>query len=217
MQSLHGRKCHGHRVYVTPIVAASPSKSNDASETLKVSAEPLPPNEPPSPPPPPIAGSLNSFKVNLKLKTTRNLAPTSTKFYDQPIVIIDENPTSADKVKTSSFCLSSTENNTSSVCPPSSNSNLSRRKSVSEKRKPLESPEKNDQVKGLNSNSISRRKLRKKGSQSELKEKKSKSWEIVLSNIESVLALFIADVIFMSDFVQKDRKIVLRKVYLAEK
>ena len=157
MKSLHGKKCYGNRIYITPVVAASPSKCTTAEEDSSRSA-PLPLlRNPPSPPPAPMAGYLASCQVKLKLKTTRNLAPALTKFYDKPVVIIETEPASDG------------EDSINSDSPSSTKPNINRRKSVSEKRKPLESPDKCDQENGLKSDLKKTRKLRKKENQSRQK------------------------------------------------
>ena len=118
------------------------------------------------PPEPPSPGFISSKQVNLKLKTTRNLRPTSTKIYDLPIVIIEDSSliietASTDNGKDNNVPVSPGIQSKIELFDQNNKSTEIRRTSVSEKRKVQDSPEKNDQdVKKSDQNST--KKLRKK-------------------------------------------------------
>ena len=110
MENMHGKKFLGKKIFITPIVAASPSKlatatavksgSSSLSATSTVSTSSLtppysgaahqgPPPPPPPPPPPLPTSSAGVRPPQLKLKTSKSLAPTTVRVSSSPVVIIE--------------------------------------------------------------------------------------------------------------------------------
>ena len=172
MENMHGKKFLGKKVFITPIVSASPVKAKPASDVSSSSSSGLPaapvsarpgpsPSSAPVPPAPPPPTSAKST-VKIKLKTTRNLKPTSTKLCLVPVVIVqppekipDLVPSSGsgsdsgsdsgsehDGAKGGATPVSPSIQDKIDIFDPTATS--SRRTSVSEKRKHIESPEKTD-------------------------------------------------------------------------
>ena len=133
MESMHGKRILNKKVFVAPIVAQSPVKSNLVESSM---------NGPPIPPPPPDA-LFKKVLSTLKLKTTRNLVPTIPKVSDIPVVIVDQKSIQSKESMTDSESQDSSSS-PSRMSTVQENSNLVRKLSVSEKRKFNESPEKSD-------------------------------------------------------------------------
>ena len=150
MEKIHGKKFLGKKIYVTSVVSASPVKSTAAQASLG------PP--PPCPPPPPPASSL-PLDSSIKLKITQILKPTITNISLVPVVILksvaDDNPPGLDS-SSGSGSDSDTEPATSFRSiqdkinvfdPPAPDSKFYRKRTESEKRKLVESPDKPDLTK----------------------------------------------------------------------
>ena len=134
MNKMHGRKMLDSKVFITPVVAPSPVKATVSSQ------------HPPEPPPAPPSSLVQSHTNKLKLRTTRNLAPTKTKLSLVPVVIVAEeldNHSTADKEQ---------------LATPDIQSTSTRKSSVSEKRKlDLDSPDKPDPARPKSKKSAIRR------------------------------------------------------------
>ena len=165
MENMHGKKFFGKKIFITPIVSASPAKARTAPASSSPStaapsaatsdSTPAPPAPIPPPPPPPPPSARSELK--LKLKITRNLRPTSTKLCLVPVVIVEPPEEIPGLVSSSvSGSDSDSDNENTAVTNPVSPSIQDkieifdptatgyRKRSLSEKRKHIESPEKTD-------------------------------------------------------------------------
>ena len=122
MENMHGKKFLGKKIFITPIVSASPSKSTPGSGSRNTSLSaappaapsgPTPPSsgaahlEPPNPPPPPPpqlpTGSSSQTPTQLKLRSKKNQTPTTITVSSSPVGI--EKPVAA--VESSAYASSS--------------------------------------------------------------------------------------------------------------
>ena len=135
MENMHGKNFLGRKVFLTPIVSASPEKASATSSSS---------SDTPIPPEPPSFSSIPS--INLKLRTTRNLRPATTKFSLVPVVIV-EPPEDIPDLASSS--VSDSDSDSDSELPPVSPGiqekiDQLRKYSLSEKRKAIDSPDKTE-------------------------------------------------------------------------